>query len=348
MGRKPSREIVPVEELQAAAGPFPPGAGERARYQSLDRLLPHTLVSGRYRIERRIGRGGFGRVFAAEDIQLTQRRALKFLDPAFTADPRELLRVRREILLSRRIGDPRIVQVLSLECWQGIHYLVMELVEGQSLSQVIEANGALPWKTVAPFFIQVLEALAALHEGGIVHRDIKPGNIMVGPEGRVRLLDFGLAREVWEPEGSSPRGEIVGSPYYLSPEQIQGGALDGRSDLYQLGLVLYRLLAGRHPFAGTTPMGLVVKHLSASPPALKRPAVPGWVEAMLERLLQKRPERRFASAREVLRFLQRADRSPIRRLLAGLGRHRTRRLLAILGTLLSLGALLLARRVLGR
>ncbi|HNX98946.1 MAG TPA: serine/threonine-protein kinase, partial [Candidatus Aminicenantes bacterium] len=273
--------------------------------------------------------------------------AIKFLDPAFTADQREFPRVRREILLSRRIGDPRIVRIFSLDCWQGIHYLVMELVEGRSLTQVIEANGALPWKTIAPFFIQVLEALAALHESGIVHRDIKPGNIMVGTAGQVKLLDFGLAREVWEPEGSSPQSGIVGSLYYLSPEQIQGGELDGRSDLYQLGLVLYRLLAGRHPFVETTPQGLVVKHLSATPPALKRPAVPGWVEAMLERLLQKRPERRFASARGVLRFLQRTARSPVRRLLAGLRRRRCRWLLAILGTLLSLGVLLLAQQALG-
>jgi len=303
---------------------------ERYEYRNLSALPAGTLIGERYRIERLIGRGGFGTVFAAFDLTLGSRVALKFLDPELIGSPAKFVRVRREVNLARRIGDDRLIKVFSLENWRGLSFLVMELVAGESLAQQLKRRGAIPWEEFKPIAAQLLAGVAVLHEHGIVHRDLKPSNILIDERGHVKILDFGLAKEVADREKTSTVGEIVGSPFYLSPEQIRGEEVDARSDVYQLGMVLYSALSGSHPFHDSTTVGVVMRQLRDRPPPLRRATagVPAFVAQAVAVALEKKPAVRFQGARQMLAFLNRERVSPLRKLVTAL-RHRP--LWAILG-----------------
>ncbi len=275
-----------------------PGADLQVRYLNLAKLGSGTVINGRYRIERLIGQGGFGMVFAACDLTLKVPAALKFFDPQSLRDEKKFLRVQREINLSRRISDPRIVKIFSLENWSGIWFMAMELVQGRNLKERLKESGPFRWEEFRPLFLEILRGVGSLHEQGIIHRDLKPSNIMVDTEGKIKILDFGLAKEIGDLEKTSSIGEIVGSPYYLSPEQIQGLELDEASDIYQLGILLYQALTNAYPFPDTTTMNLVLMHLSHPPDrvAARGANVPAVVEYTVARALAKKPRDRFGGA----------------------------------------------------
>jgi len=281
----------------------------QVRYLGLAGLQPGAIVNGRYRVERLIGRGGFGMVFLARDLTLKAPVALKFFDPQSLHDRKKFLRVQREINLSRRISDPRIVKIFSLETWSGIWFMAMELVQGQNLKERLKESGPFRWEEFRPLFSEILKGVGSLHEQGIIHRDLKPSNIMVGPGGEIKILDFGLAKEIGDLEKTSSIGEIVGSPYYLSPEQIQGRELGVASDIYQLGILLFQALTNAFPFPETTTMNLVLMHLNQKPDriATRGVRVPGIVEFTVAKALAKRPQDRFASVAAISDRLRRGS-----------------------------------------
>ncbi len=301
--------------MTSADGTFSREAGRDRRersgplelaYLNLVRLKPGTVVNGRYRLGKLIGQGGFGIVFEALDATLGSRVAVKFLNPKLTGNERKFLRVKREINLSRRISDERIIKVFSLESWRDIHFLVMELAAGRSLKSLLDEKCLLSWPEFKGVFLDMAEAIAVLHENGIVHRDLKPANILIDERQRVKILDFGLAKEVEDEEKTSTVGEVVGSPYYMSPEQIRGGAIGFPSDVYQLGLVLYRVLSGRHPFEHPSTMEVIFKQLNQrpEPPVLATGGLPRFLRLGLDKALEKSPGRRFRDAGAMARFFR--------------------------------------------
>ena len=286
-------------------------------YLNLVQLKPGTMVNNRYRLEKLIGQGGFGIVFEALDATLNSRVALKFLNPKLTANEKKFLRVQREINLSRRISDERIIKIFSLESWQDIHFLVMELASGSSLRSFLEKRGCCRWPDFKPIFLDIVEAIAILHRNGIIHRDLKPANILIDGEQRVKILDFGLAKEIEDMEKTSSVGEIVGSPYYMSPEQIRGGAIGFPSDVYQMGLVLYRTLSGRHPFEHPSTMEVIFRQLNQRPEPLAPVdnGLPRFLRLGLDKALEKSPARRFRDAGAMAAFFRKEKLSLPRRLL---------------------------------
>jgi serine/threonine protein kinase/tetratricopeptide (TPR) repeat protein len=273
----------------------------QVRYLNLPRLEKGSVINDRYRVEKLIGKGGFGMVFAGYDLTLKTAVALKFFDPESLQDEKKFLRVQREINLARKISDPRIVKIYSLEKWSGIWFMVMELVRGATLKDKLKAGGHFAWEEFRPVFLEILGGVESLHAQGIIHRDLKPSNIMVDADGGIKILDFGLAKEIGDLEKTSSIGEIVGSPFYLSPEQIQGLDLDEASDIYQLGILLYQSLTGAYPFADTSTMGLVLMHLNHPPDriAARGIRVPEVVEFVAARALAKKKQDRFHSAAEM-------------------------------------------------
>jgi serine/threonine protein kinase len=302
-------------------------------YFNLVKLEPGTVVNDRYRLDKLIGQGGFGIVFEALDVTLNSRVAVKFLNPRLTRNEKKFLRVKREINLSRKISDARIIKVFSLESWQGIHFLVMELAAGQSLKSFLQEKGRCAWPEFREIFLQILEAVEVLHRNGIVHRDLKPANILIGENRAIKILDFGLAKEVDDMDKTSTVGEIVGSPYYMSPEQIRGETVDFQSDVYQLGLILYRTLSGRHPFEHTSTMEVIFKQLNQWPERITGVAggLPQFLRLGLDKSLEKSPARRFRDAGAMGRFFKKdriswpsrflfaLEHGPVKWGLAGLG-----------------------------
>ena len=279
-----------------------PGDQElQVRYLNLAQVEPGRIVNDRYRVEGLIGRGGFGMVFAGFDLTLNTRVALKFFNPASLHDEKKFLRVQREINLSRKIGDPRIVRIFSLEDWSGIWFTVMELIESKTLKALLKEKGRFSWEEFRPIFLEILQGVESLHDRGIIHRDLKPSNITVAADGTIKILDFGLAKEIGDLEKTSSVGEIVGSPFYLSPEQIQNRELGRESDIYQLGILLFQALTGAYPFADTTTMGLVLMHLNQKPGRIQDRGipVPRIVEFVVAKALAKRKQDRFRSAAEM-------------------------------------------------
>jgi len=294
-------------ERTGAIGGFAAGQGAKEAYIHLNGLLAGTVINDRYEILERLGSGGFGVVFAARDRVLRSEVAVKFLHPGLSEDETRFLRVRREINLSRRIADPRIVRVFSLETWRGLHFLVMERVRGSSLAEFLgKRNQAISWQEFAPIFLAILDGVKVLHRHGIVHRDLKPSNIFLVDKG-IKILDFGMAKALDDPEQTADLDEIVGSPRYMSPEQIQGRKVGLTSDIYQLGLILYRALTGRHPFSEhETTVKVLIQHLQTPPPALEVQGdrLPRFIQNVVFKALEKEPRRRFASVETMAAVLR--------------------------------------------
>ncbi|MCU0237301.1 MAG: protein kinase [Acidobacteria bacterium] len=306
------------KEEAATGGSFSGGSGAdrtgataeaQIRYLNLPRLEAGTVISGRYQLEKLLGQGGFGLVFAATDLTLKTAVALKFFDPALLQDEKKFLRVQREINLSRRISDPRIIRIFSLENWSGIWFMVMERADSLTLKELLKARGRFTWEEFRPVYLEILQGVGSLHAQGIIHRDLKPSNIMLAADGRVKILDFGLAKEIGDMERTSSIGEIVGSPFYLSPEQIQGLELDTASDIYQLGILLYQALTNTYPFPDTTTISLVLMHLNQPPDRIESRGikVPAVVEFTVAKALAKRRQDRFRSTAEMIERLRKGS-----------------------------------------
>jgi serine/threonine protein kinase len=274
-----TREPTPIEEEMT--DPDGPGA---------DILLPGQTVAGRFRIKRELGSGAMGVVYAAEDLQLRVPVALKLLRGAHNR-PELLERLHHEIVLSRRISHPNVCRTYDLGQAGGTDFIIMELVEGESLQEILD-HGPMPLERAVSILRQLCSALAAAHQQGVVHRDIKPGNVMLCPNGRAVIMDFGLARDV-AAERSSGKSMLAGTPAYWAPEQSAGGRATPQSDIYSLGVMACVMLGGQRP-RFDRPLDL-----SGVPMPFRR---------ALKRCLQYRPERRYGSLERLEIALIRARR----------------------------------------
>ena len=222
-----------------------------------------TMVDGRYRIIDRIGSGGMADVYCAEDTQLGRKVALKLLYRRFAEDDEFVERFRREASSAAGLQHPNVVQVFDRGEWDGTYYIAMEFLEGRTLKQVVREHGALDPALAVDLVIQILKAARFAHRRGIVHRDIKPHNVIVDDEGRAKVTDFGIARA--GASDMTETGSIMGTAQYLSPEQAQGHPVDARSDLYSIGIVLYELLTGTLPFDAESAVTIALKQVSEAP-----------------------------------------------------------------------------------
>jgi serine/threonine-protein kinase len=259
-----------------------------------------TVFDGRYRIVRKLGTGGMADVYLAEDQELGRRVAIKILNDRHAADDQFVERFRREAKNAAGLSHPNIVSVYDRGTAEGTYYIAMEYLDGRSLKELIVSRGPAPVKTAVEYARQILAAVGFAHRHGIVHRDIKPHNVLVaGDEGRLKVTDFGIARS-----GASQMtevGSIIGTAQYLSPEQARGAPVDQTSDLYAVGVVLYELLTGQVPFTGDTPLEIAMKHLSEvpKPPSELRPEVPHDLDLVVLRALAKDPADRYQTAEEM-------------------------------------------------
>jgi serine/threonine-protein kinase len=244
-------------------------------------------------------------VFRGSDRVLGRTVAVKVLAPTFAKDETFVERFRREAQAAAGLNHPNVVAVFDTGSDDGVHYIVMEHVEGRTLADFIREEGALPPPRAAEIAAAVCRALSSAHEKGMVHRDVKPGNVLFTSDGGVKVADFGIARVV-AGEPLTVTGSVMGTASYLSPEQATGSTVDGRSDIYSLGCVLYEMLTGRTPFEGDTPVSIAYKHVGEEPtvPSSVNPAVPPALEAVVKRAMAKSPADRYQSADEMAADLQ--------------------------------------------
>jgi eukaryotic-like serine/threonine-protein kinase len=267
--------------------------------------LINTLFDGRYRIVRKLGSGGMANVYLAEDEDLGRRVAIKILNDRYANDDLFIERFRREAKSAAALSHPNIVSVYDRGEAEGTYYIAMEVIEGRSLKELIMTRGPLPIPQALAYSHEMLEALRFAHRHGIIHRDIKPHNILIGE--RLKVTDFGIARA-----GASQMteaGSIMGTAQYLSPEQARGAPVTASSDLYSVGIVLYEMLTGKVPFTGDSAIEIAMKHLNEppKPPSKIRPEIPEELDQVVLRALAKNPEDRYQTAEEFSEDLHRVE-----------------------------------------
>lgn len=265
------------------------------------------VLNGRYELHRRLARGGMADVFLARDQLLDRPVAIKVLFPQFAADPTFVERFRREAQAAANLNHPSIVAVYDWGQHDNTYFIVMEYVEGRSLAEVIRAEGTLHPDRAAEVATDVAAGLSFAHRNGTVHRDVKPGNILITPSGQVKVTDFGIARAFGSGDELTQTGSVMGTATYFSPEQAQGKNVDPRSDLYSLGVVLFEMVTGSPPFTGDSPVAIAYKHVQEVPPRPTsiNPAVPKSLEIVIAQLLAKNSDQRYPSAEEVRADLRR-------------------------------------------
>jgi serine/threonine-protein kinase len=265
------------------------------------------VLNGRYEVESRLGEGGMATVFGGSDRLLGRKVAIKVLARQYAKDPTAVERFRREAQAAAGLNHPNVVSVFDTGSDDGIHYIVMEQVEGRTLADVILKQGALQPSRASDIAVGVCRALSSAHENGMVHRDVKPGNVLLTADGGVKVADFGIAR-VASVDTLTATGSVLGTASYLSPEQARGGSIDARSDIYSLGCVLYEMLTGKPPFDGDTPLSIAYKHVEEEPvpPSSLNPAVPPELEAVVTKAMAKDPDDRYGSAAEMAGDLREA------------------------------------------
>ena len=280
----------------------------------LSDTLINTLFDGRYRILRKLGSGGMANVYLAEDEELGRRVAIKILNERYAGDDLFIERFRREAKSAAGLSHPNIVSIYDRGEAEGTYYIAMEVIEGRSLKELIMTHGALPVHTAIGYAKQLLEALRFAHRHGIIHRDIKPHNVLVSAdqqvkanEPRLKVTDFGIARH-----GASQMteaGSIMGTAQYLSPEQARGAPVTAASDLYSAGVVLYEMLTGKVPFTGDSAIEIAMKHVNElpKPPSSLRPEIPPELDQIVLRALAKDPEDRYQTAEEFIEDLERVE-----------------------------------------
>jgi predicted Ser/Thr protein kinase len=260
---------------------------------------------GHCTVQRKLGQGGMGAVYLAHHPGLNRAVAIKVLPGDLASNPEFKERFFREARLAARLEHPNVVQVHDVGEEEGIHYISMQYVEGKSLDGILKERKKLSVNEALSITKRVAVALSAAAKLGIVHRDIKPHNILISKDGVVKVADFGLAKDEDANRSISEPGAIMGTPYYMSPEQARGEKVDHRSDIYSLGATLYHILSGKRLFDGGTPVSIVMKQANDRPVAIRElePTVPEPVAALLDRMLQKDPAMRFATADELVRAL---------------------------------------------
>lgn len=282
-------------------------------------VRPGDLLEGTWRIESTIGRGGMGTVYLATDVVLGRKVAVKMLKAELLDHETHVARFEREARAAAALEHPKVVLVYGVGRHHGRPFIVMKHLQGETLSKRLSRNRAsgalMPLHEVRSIGLQVCAGLSHIHEHGLVHRDLKPSNIFVGPDLSATIIDFGILQDLNSTERLTRAGAVMGTPHYLSPEQVLGKACDHRLDLYSLGVILFELLTGRAPFDGTSAAQIFEKHVREPPPDPRQanPAVPPELGNLLRRLLAKDPERRPQSAKALAQELARAfalDESP--------------------------------------
>ena len=264
-------------------------------------LAPGSVLAERYRIEALLGVGGMGVVYRATDLSLQVPVAIKLLRPELAQRSEAFDRFRQELLLARQVSSPHVVRIHDIARDGARWFITMDLIEGEPLDRLLDQRGALPVEEALAIARQLALGLGAAHARSVVHRDLKPSNVLIDREGRACIADFGVARSLGT-SGLTHSGAVVGTPDYLSPEQARGSAVDARSDLYALGLLLYEMLSGKLPFNAATPSEAISQRLAGSPPALRsvQPDAPPWVERLVAHLLRPNPTHRFQTADAVV------------------------------------------------
>jgi serine/threonine-protein kinase len=289
--------------LGDTAGMTGPGAG------AID-FSQGYLLGGRYRIEQILGRGGMGVVYKATDTQLEETVAIKTLPgDVMQRSPEDLERFKREIRLARKITHRNVLRTYDYGEADGIYFISMEFVRGYTLSELQQESRQLAPRAAMGIARQICRGLQAAHEQGIIHRDIKPQNVLIDAKGEVKLMDFGIARVAESPDAMTQAGLIVGTPHYMSPEQVRGEQLDARSDVYSMGVLMYEMLAGRRPFESTSLTGVLTAHLTEKPTPLleMRPEVGPRINEIIMRCLAKDPKQRYADSGALLADLDRVQ-----------------------------------------
>jgi serine/threonine-protein kinase len=306
--------VRPAPQVPAAtSGNSPPPAdnklatdrtatvGTRAPSTSAQTLSPGDVLANRYRIERLLGRGGMGAVYLAHDEVLDDTVALKVIAAAFAADEAQMVeRFRREAAAARKVSSPSVIRIHDLgEARPGLLYLSMEYFPGRTLAEVITTRGLVPVSDCVDYLQQICTGLAAAHDAGVIHRDLKPQNVLVGERNAVKLIDFGLAKAT-SGAGLTGTGMLLGTPHYMSPEQVRGKNVDASSDIYSLGALAYHLVTGRPPFAGDNVIAVGFAHCTEIAPAPRtlRPDLPEGLDAMIVKALAKQPSDRPRTAIE--------------------------------------------------
>ena len=268
-------------------------------------VRPGQLVAGRFEIIRLLGTGGMGAVYLAKDQNLGEEVALKVVAGLGLTDPGAAERLRREAAAARRISHVNVVRLHDIGEEGGLLFLSMEYVDGESLHQRLTRLGRpMTPEEVRPLLAQLCDGLAVAHDAGVIHRDLKPANVLIDRNGNVKLIDFGIARMA-HVDGMTATGMVLGTAEYMAPEQVRGGAVDGRADLYAIGVIAYVALTGQAPFVRETPIAVSLAHVTdpVPPPRTLSPSLsPAW-EALLMRLLEKSPTMRFQTATELRQAL---------------------------------------------
>src|SRR5918997_2815064 len=272
---------------------------------------PDTIIDGRYRVLKRLGSGGMAEVYCAEDQQLGRRVALKLLYRRFAEDDQFVERFRREASSAAGLQHAGIVGIFDRGEWDGTYYIAMEFIEGRTLKEIIRERGPAPPEAAIDVALQILRAVRFAHRHGVIHRDIKPHNVLIDADGRVKVTDFGIARA--GASDMTETGSIMGTAQYLSPEQAQGRPVDARADLYAIGIVLYELLTGRVPFDADSPVTVALMQVNEAPPPPRAivPEIPPSLDAVVLRALEKDPARRFSDADEFIAALEGGRMAPL-------------------------------------
>ncbi|MGB2956121.1 MAG: protein kinase [Anaerolineales bacterium] len=273
-------------------------------------LTTGSTFAGRYQIIEELGKGGMGRVYKALDTKINEKIALKLIKPEISSDKKIIERFSNELKMARKIGHRNVGRMFHLGEEEGAYFITMEYVDGQDLRGLIKQSGQLTIQKAVAICEQVCEGLTEAHSLGIVHRDLKPSNIMIDKEGNARIMDFGIARSLQE-KGVTGSGVMIGTPEYMSPEQVEGKEADQRSDIYAVGIVLYEMLTGRVPFRGDTPLSIALKHKTEVPqdPRNLNTRIPEDLHGIVLRCLEKSKEDRFQNIEELLRELSNIEGS---------------------------------------
>jgi tetratricopeptide (TPR) repeat protein len=289
--------------------------GQVSAARSISLVLPEGLEIGhRYKIIRLLGVGGMGSVYRVHDRELDRDVALKLIRSDIADKPATLQRFKREIHLSSKVTHRNVLRVYDLGEADGIKFLTMQYVDGQDLSHVLKRTGKLETPRLLKIFGQICEGLGAAHEQGVIHRDLKPQNVMLDAADNVFVMDFGLAKSL-EQSGMTQDGMVIGTPYYMSPEQVKGEPTDARSDIYSLGVMLYEMATGELPFTGRTPFEVMVQRTQKAPrpPEKLNPEIPGYLSRIIQRCLAVDPTLRYATTGEILADVREATFRPTMR-----------------------------------
>ncbi|MDH4218821.1 MAG: protein kinase [Candidatus Aminicenantes bacterium] len=274
-----------------------------------EELTTGATFAGRYQIIEELGKGGMGKVYKVHDTKIKEKIALKLIKPEIAKDKKTIERFSNELRLTRKIRHKNVCQMFDLGEDQGTQFITMEFVPGEDLRSLIRRIGQLPIGKSISIAKQICEGLTEAHRLGVVHRDLKSNNIMIDKEGNVRIMDFGIARSL-EAKRITGAGVMIGTPEYMSPEQVEGKDVDQRSDIYSLGVILYEMVTGRVPFEGDTPLSIAVKHKTEAPqdPKELNDQLPSDLSSLILRCLEKDKEKRYQKAEEVLSELERIEK----------------------------------------